>query len=544
LREDNKRRTRLVRATVALWAVLSRALVPFGVDRAHFLAIVALELDLDARPSGERGTGMLSRGLALACVMYLLFGFLMGLGATLEGVDPFWYVTAVTTMTMAFLTMSMVVEFASVLVDRSGVALYGALPVDDRTVLAARVAHIGTFLGLMIGSLVVGPTILGAVAFGPFVWIPFFLASSALASALALFVSVSGYMLALRTVGVQRFKSAVVYSQVAVVGGMYAALYLLRPLVERYGVPDVFAGVHAWCFLFPPAWFGAAFELVRGQTDGLHVALTAVAVVAPIVLLAASLRLARGRFLFGVSASEIAPARAGRERRRIEWLERVLLRSPSQRAGFDFFLHLSTREQGFRMRVWPTTVIIVVMGCGTILQADAAYLLGLPIYVLLVFAPLVLSQMSFTETPEARWLLDASPLDPAGLFAGAIKAVGLVFLVLPAGFLVVILGGMHGMDGVVQGVFALEVVLVGAAATVACLPRALPFTRAFQATSAGSSLVTIVVAMVAVGVFGLAHQLLWSSARPVFHVAVVLLLPAPFFAARVVDRLRIARPSA
>jgi hypothetical protein len=178
-------------------------------------------------------------------------------------------------------------------------------------VLAARVAHVGTFLGLLAGSFVVGPALLGAKTFPPVSWVAFFLGATLLASALALSFTVAGYMVALRTVGARRFRSAVVYAQVAVVGGLYAALYLLPPLLERYGVPDWLEGAGAWCFLFPPAWFGGAFELVLGEVDALRIALAVLTVAAPTALLAGALRLARGRYLFGVTSSEEArrPAR-------------------------------------------------------------------------------------------------------------------------------------------------------------------------------------------------------------------------------------------
>jgi hypothetical protein len=178
-----------------------------------------------------------------------------------------------------------------------------------------------------------------------------------------------------------------------------------------------------------------------------------------------------------------------------------------------------------------------------VLRTDEAGLAATPVYMLLVFLPGVLTQMAFTEDPDASWLLRALPADPSALRAGAVKAMVLVFVVLPGAFLVVVSAGMHGLAGLMQGILALELALLVAALGATLLPRRLPFAEAFRVTSAGTSVPLVAVSMLVALVCALVHMALWEWARPVFLAAAVLLLPTPILWARLVERLRVAVPS-
>lgn len=174
--------------------------------------------------------------------------------------------------------------------------------------------------------------------------------------------------------------------------------------------------------LLPSVWFASP---LAPSGPGIAGAIGAgVAIVAALVLATAPFPPApRARSTRSVLATLLSPVR--------RVAESVWVR-PGERGPFAFVYDGLPAERDFVVRTYPLVfapLLLVLMG------ADATTVEGEGLYALLLFAPaaylpFVLMHVPTTATPEARWVVDTAPLDPADEEGGAMKAVA-VRLLLP-----------------------------------------------------------------------------------------------------------------
>jgi len=489
-----------VRAVLGVFDRFEGPIAALGVDYRHFRALLEARFTLDVRTKREGSASNLGAGLAVAAFGFLMMGVLTGMLILLVR-EPFWSQTAAQAVAITFLTVGMVAEFSGLLFDRSDAAVVLPAPVEDRTVLFARIAHALAYSSILIACLVVVPLVVGAVVFGPWLWVPVHLFCSLLCAALSVFLVVLLYMLTLRTVGVERFKSVVNWIQMLVIGGFYAAQFTLAPVLRDLSRTDFFDGRSPVLLAVPPAWFGGLYEVAGGGRDPISIALAALALIGPTLLLLCALRLARSRYLLSLASAPEGGAR-GRARAAgqslFELLGRRLTRPGPERAGYHFFLALAAREHGFRLRVWPLIAMLAAMALGTILRDSEGdpmwWSFGL--YALLPILPVVVQQAQFGENPEARWVLAAGPLAGTGSFlSGVRKATFAAFLLVPALLVYGLLVLVFGWKGLLHGALALEILVAGALALLRALQFEVPFSRTFRQTFGGANMGLFVLAV-------------------------------------------------
>jgi hypothetical protein len=103
---------------------------------------------------------------------------------------------------------------------------------------------------------------------------------------------------------------------------------------------------------------------------------------------------------------------------------------PAERASFEFLWDALPAERDFVARAYPLLAVpltFLLLGAGgDSLQARG--LLAIAIFAPAIYLPVLLMHVPVTATPDARWLLDTSPLRPEDEAAGARKALALRLL--------------------------------------------------------------------------------------------------------------------
>lgn len=100
---------------------------------------------------------------------------------------------------------------------------------------------------------------------------------------------------------------------------------------------------------------------------------------------------------------------------------------PEQRASFEFVWDALPAERDFVSRAYPLLAVpltFLLLGAGGD-TVQARGLLAIALFAPAIYLPVLLMHVPATATPEARWLLDTSPLDPDDEAAGARKALAL-----------------------------------------------------------------------------------------------------------------------
>lgn len=506
------------RAVLACARPVGQVLSRFGVDPDGFRMLLALELNLElrrARSARRRGGGGMSvAGKVVSSIVSVGFGVFGGV-ALGNAADPLWGMGIALGLLMLFLTMMLVSEYLPALVDTAGIEVLAPLPVDDRSVLAARITHLAAYLGTTLLFMSLVPLLAGTVRYGAWPFVPVWVVAGLLATATSLGLSFALFLAAMRLFDPQRFRDVLIYLQVAVMVVLMGGFQLIPRLMERDALRALLGTRPRWLALVPP-FHGAAFlPLARGETDGFLVLLAGLAVFVPFGTLALALRLGKRGFVARLAAMAGATrgAPVGRPRRRR--LRDLLLHSPVSRAGYDFFAALSRRERGFRLRTYPLVAIAVLMGLSFAFRrghlANPAMLCGM-LYCLAMYAPAFVLQARFSDDHEARWIFSVVPVSGYGPFVqGAFTALVATFLLPIAAVFLIVVVVLGGPGVLPDAAFALQSVLLLSVISMLLLGLSVPFTEEQRKRPAEGRVGTMFLMMFLAGILVGVHVLVRLS---------------------------------
>ena len=512
-----------------------------GVDYVSMGHLLRAKLLLEHRRRKRRdgSPGLAGRtGLILMLLLYVVLGSLLGTSAFVIE-DPGMFLTIAASAALFFLVLPILLDFSSVLLDTTDVALLAPLPVADRLVVAVRVTHISLYVSSMAASLGLGPLILGTIAYRSVLYPPILLLGLFQMAVLALSAVVVLYLVALKSLDLSRFRDAMIYLQTGAFLLFYAVTQLGPQLSVRLGLDEWLMDHPLILCAWPPASVGALGRLglgSGGSFDG-WVLLSGWAATAATVILGALL--ARRGFVTRLATMEAAGGSPrGRPRRRgiTGRLGAHLAGGGLERAGWDFFIHLSASERIFKLRVMPLGVLAVMpLFMITIRSTDAgmgpllALLVYLP-YVPLLIVPSIWETGRFSEKWGASVVLDILSGEERQRFVrGALRAVYVRFLVLPVLLIVSIAAWLIDRGDLVGLLLSTAVALAGGAWALPRFGGFVPFTAKFGASDAQSNTVVVILGGVVTVALGVVQ---WGLGRipfvlPVLAVlAVALILPA------------------
>jgi hypothetical protein len=412
-------------------------------------------------------------------------------------------------MVLSFVALTLLVDFTHVLFDKGNLAILASRPVSDRTLFAAQLAHALVYLALIAGSLALPSIAVDLALYGPVGSLTILLCA-ALAAALAVFLVVCFYGIALRAFGPERFRDVVLYAQIAFLAWFFGGYQVLNFTQAWRHLPELLER-HPWLPLaFPPAHFAGLFELAVGQPRADSGVLALLAIAVPVSALALGLWLNSSGFITGLGAPGVE--RAKRRRPLGAFLAEAVTRPGAERAGYDFALGIMRREALFLRTTWPPVIGFWVIGIA--LQVTALFKDEIPeragmvggAYVLVVSTTAFFLQMRFSENHEAGWILNALPLrKPGELSSGACKAVayGLVLPLLPWTAAVPLVLGRWWL--IPDLLLAMEVTLFFQLVTPWVFVRDLPFRKKQNPREMQASVVTWMLFSLLFAVFGAAH---------------------------------------
>jgi ABC-2 type transport system permease protein len=510
-----------------------------GVDHEAFLAILEAKLREDRRrvrfgkmTEGSDSTYLLTLG------MYALFGLM--LGVSLFGIEsPLLALTLVHAVVMMMIGLLLVGDFTSVLVDTADNAVLLPRPVDDRTLLAARTAHIVSYLATFTLALGAGPLILGAFAIHPLFPLVF-LVTLSLSLALVVFAVYVVYLLALRRADLESFRDVVLWFQVGLMVVCYGGYQVLPRLMGRGFGGELVLADRPWLLLAPPAWMAGPFELLLGRAGWGELALTGLAVLVPVGCLLLVARVLAPGFVRALAALDSSAAASGK-RARPERLgpvarlwARAFARAGEERAAFRALWAIASRDRGFKLATYPGLAIIGVLLASALLTerggagSDMGFIHVFTLYLACMVAPMAVMALRMSDQYRAAWAWFVLPLESPGSVLSAGVKVALARVAAPA---MAIVGTMLLVSlgpPVLPDLVLVASLLAPLTLLVARLSGGdMPFSRrrTGQQTTQGLS---VVLFMVLVGGLGIGHYVLLRG-RPLLCLgaaAVVLIATA------------------
>lgn len=387
---------------------------------------------------------------------------------------------------MFFVTLSMIADFSSVLLDLRDRVVFLTKPVNAKTVSVARVLHIILYLA-QLTAVLAGPGIVaGALSHGWW-FTAAFVVGLVLMDLFIVAVTALLYLTVLNVFDGERLKDFVNYVQI----GLSIAMAVGYQLVGRsFSVLKLHWVFHAawWQVVIPPVWFGAAFAWLAGQQSGAPMGVLAVlALLFPLGLFYLYVRLMPNfeRHLQKLSKTAVSQKSAGRSWRKA--MARILCRRPDERTVFEFASVMMSRERDFKLKVYPTLGFAIIFPFMVLFNPAFAGMgpshWYLAIYMSAMMIPTAVMMLGYSGQHKAAWIYKTLPLqDPVDIFRGTIKAF-LARLFLPVfladSLIFVILSGPRVLPNL--GVAFLSL-LVYTIVSFRFLKKRLPFSEPFQTT--------------------------------------------------------------
>lgn len=453
----------------------------------EFGVILDIRLLVAARARRElKASGQVAASQAIAHLAFVAAGFMFG--SLAFAIRPDLFVGLAAVVVMFFVALQSLVDYCQALFDTTDLGLLGPTPVSERTVLAARLAHVALYVAMVAAAIGLPMLLLGTMAHGFYPLVPTLLFAVMVSAALALLLTMTLYLFVVHWARPERIREWVVLVQIGASVGAFGLIQLAPVYMTRgskSGQLEWLLGDHVFQWVVPPFYFRGLYRVLDGNASVHSHTLAALAIVVPLALGWLALRLAKGSYFTALQGMQsVGGERLGlRPRRRIwSWLRRAAARSTEQRATFDLFRALAFRERNFRMRVFPSFGIAFVAGLAAVLRDDNVPLEALScglIYAAGFSVPTVLVQARYGDHWEAGWIFSATPTrHSTDLYVGHYRASLLCF-VLPLVALGVLIG-VCTLDTAVLAslLFAASATMVFAGGCAHCFGPYLPFREA------------------------------------------------------------------
>ncbi len=507
----------LARASLAIARRLRAPMTALGVEHDKLLAIFENRLWLETSPldKGSSGFGAPAAALAVSGLFACLSGLIPGVVALASRDARLWLGVGLGLWGYLALLLTLG-HFATLLVDGADIAVIAGLPVRDRTVLAARIAHIAIYALVLTACAALFPIALACFVFPIWAVLIVYPLGAIMVTVLVVASVAVLFGACLRVFGVARFERATLWLQI---GGSALPLIVTQgavPWLRRSDAAAQWLAHDAVRALVPPLQFEALFRTLTGTGQSVDLWIASAGFALPLAVLALALALVRGRYIAALLDKGASGGSGGGFQQ--SWLLRFGLarcRDSTARAVFGWTWALVRRERSFVRGVAPQSMLFVTMAVMFVLlpsreagEFDAS-LAPLALYAFSAAMATAFIAVEASESSAASPALSSLPFSAAGrVLEGVTKAliVGVGFpLVSAAGLLIALLVGPSGW---------LEIALACCAtlwfSTVLArrMIRDLPFRRAPAAMPQADQLAWLIGVMLPMGLLMGLHALL------------------------------------
>ena len=173
---------------------------------------------------------------------------------------------------MVMTAVALISDFTSVLLDTTDNAILLPRPLDSRTLVVARLAHIVIYIMLITLSLSAASIVIGTIKFGPVFTLVFFLCLI-LSVLFVVFVANVFYLL-----------DIILYFQIFMAAFAMGSYQLLPRMIEFDTLKNFSFPIQWWTYFVPPVWLAAPIDTaVTGDLSSPKLVLSLLGLIVPVV---------------------------------------------------------------------------------------------------------------------------------------------------------------------------------------------------------------------------------------------------------------------
>ena len=535
-----------LRVVSFFYPVLERA----GVDTTQLYEILRVKLLMDDRRpnaifAGRRNAGA-TNGRVQNPIMVSFFTVLLGLFMSMVlflGKAPYLAQTLYFSIFMVMMSLTLISDFTTILLDPRDQFILLPRPVNDRTIAISRILHISIYvlrLALLLG--VPGMVMIGFID-GVFA-VPLFFVQVLEATFLCIFGVNIIYLLLMRSVSPQKFKDIISYFQIGFSVLIFAVYYLLPRMIDISVLAHIQIISHWWAWCLPPVWIAALNELLIHHNSqglvtgvlailGFSIPLAGLWLVAKVLAPGFNRRLAVIATSDGNNNSAVNTKRTGKFGI-INFIANIVAPDPVENAGFKITWKLAARTREFKMKVFPVFAYVPIYfvyfmfngknGGFSNLQNGRSYIFFL--YLCTLILSTILMNISMSPKYKSAWIYYAAPIgQPGKVLSGMYKAI--VTLYFFPYFLVISCAvvAIWGPGAIKDVIFAFLACTIYGMLMALFLIKGLPFSKPVIIKQGGGRMITSIVILVFVVGIGFVHYTImrWEN---VIWIGIIPLLAA------------------
>jgi len=498
-----------------------------GIDYEQLRAIVATKLIMDNRRQlvayRRKGIKEPKNTFGVTLFFYALFGGFVSLAMynipsfILSMVVFFSYI-------MVMVSMTLITDFSSILLDTSDNTIILPRPVDSQTLFAARLTHILLYLGQLAIALSIIPSIVFLIQYGVMLFFAFWIAIG-LSLLTALFFTNALYLLIMQFASEEKLRSIINYFQIIIAIAIMAGYQILPRMIERIDMEAFEFDIQWWSFLLPPVWMAGSMEALKNRMyDPSHVGLIACALTLPLLGV-----FMVNKYLSPVFNRKIATLGGGAgqvEKRRIEKpatlskISRWITTTTTERAAFELIYKILGRDRKIKLKIYPSFGYIAVFGLIFMMRSredfattwanlpETQYHLML-LYLMFMVLQVALHEIPYSDDFKGSWIYFSAPLHtPGEILSGTIKAI-CVRLFLPGyviiSIFVLVIWGYRVWDDIIVA-FMNNLLMLMILASIN--KRQLPLSTAPDVRAQSGNLMRGLLTLLLIAALGISHFLL------------------------------------
>lgn len=429
----------------------------WGVDTKQLKVILVTKLTIDDRRPNTftRIKKNKVKPVSGVNLMSLIVSLFMGLFYTmlLALLDmPLLGHTVYFTLIMVSLTLTLISDFTSVLIDTKDNYIILPRAISDRTFTVSRILHIGIHVSKLVLGLTVPAFIYTLISDGVLAGLMFLVEVSSATLLSILFVNII-YLVVLKVTTPGKFKDIIAYFQIAFAVLIFVAYNTLPKVLDMSVIEKINMIQIKAIYIMPSVWIAGLHELAINWRYHPEVILpfSVLAVLSPLIGIWVVVRyLASG---FNNKLAEISGSEGDRQEvkavveikktnLRLEKIAGFFTSSSVEKAGFKIVWLLTSRFREFKVKVYPSFAFIPAYFVYFALSGDKRLSLAerweqlkdgnkytILIYMTGIILLTILQNVIFSDRYKAAWIYHVTPVrTPGEILSGMYKAIVVKFL--------------------------------------------------------------------------------------------------------------------
>ncbi len=431
-------------------------------------------------------------------------------------------------MMMFMLAMTLITDFSAVILDSNDNAVLLPRPIDDRTLLIARITHILMYLLSMMLALAIPFMVVTMFKYGVLAAISF-LFISLLSLILIVFLTNIFYLVLMQFTSEERLRNVINTFQIILTFTFMGGYRLVGRLVNFDALMNgVDTKVQWWYFFVPPIWMGNSMNvIIKHEFDAIKFLFLFLTLTVPFMVVFLVNNVFSGIFNQKIAGMDIAkrqekiPNKVAKKGL-IETLSGIFTGTSMERGAFEFVWKITSRDRKFKLRIYPSLAYLLIypifmIGTG---RGDGSFVqqiehlresTGIGIVVIYLCGTVLLtirSQISQSEDFKAAWLYELAPIiKPGEILSGSMRAIMVKFLLPITIFLSLVLSIIWGVDLLDDLLFGMLTITNLDLLLSIGLSNELPFSSEIKKNGGGSFIRNMAYVFIT-GIIGFIHYLM------------------------------------